>query len=155
MPSSVVEPGNPGGNLLLGEPIELDNSDLLAKLQRHDLHRLIATVRLDDHPAAMDASFAAPVRVRYEVRAKLLARSKRSESGVVLTFFVAQLEHISRHRLPFSEMSATESVRRQPLDRVSRRARVHLAKYTGSHTDAIFFARCSHTDQAERRGRAP
>ena len=84
----MVEFGNPGGNLLLGEPVELDDSDLVAKLQRHDLHRLIATVQLDDHPAAMDASFAAPVRVRYEVRAKLLARSKRPESGIVLIFFV-------------------------------------------------------------------
>ena len=36
----------------------------------------------------MDASFAAPVRLRDEVRAKLLDRAKRLESGVVLVFFV-------------------------------------------------------------------
>ena len=88
MGSIRVEVGNPGSKLILGEPVELDNSDLLAKLRRHYLHRLIATVQLDDQPAAMYASFAAPVRVRYEVRAKLLDRSKRLESGVVLTFFV-------------------------------------------------------------------
>ena len=87
---SAIEFGNPRGNLLPGEPVELDNSDLLAKLLRHDLHRLIVTVRLDDHPTAMYASFAAPVRVRYEVRAKLLACAKRPESGVVLTFFVCE-----------------------------------------------------------------
>ena len=80
----MVELGNPGGNLLLGEPVELDNSDLWAKLRRHYLHHLIATVQLDDHPAAMYAIFAAPVHARYEVRAKLLDRSKRLDSGVVL-----------------------------------------------------------------------
>ncbi len=74
--------------MLLGEPVELDNSGFLAKVRRHYLHRLIATVQLDDHPAAMYASFAAPVRVRYEVRAKLLESSKRLESGVVVIFVV-------------------------------------------------------------------
>ncbi len=66
---SVVELGNPGGNLLTVEPLDLDNAGLMAKRQRHYLHRLIATVQLDDQPATMYARFAAPVRVRYEVRA--------------------------------------------------------------------------------------
>ena len=58
----------------------------IARLLDGEKMASIATVRLDDHPAAMDAIFAAPVRARYEVRAKLLDRSKRSESGVVLIF---------------------------------------------------------------------
>ena len=83
---SVLKAGNPGGNLLPVESVELDNSDLFAKRQRHHLHCLIASVQLDDQPAAMYASFAAPVHVRYEVRAKLLDRSKRFDSRVVLAF---------------------------------------------------------------------
>ena len=98
---SVGESGNPGRNLLLCETVELGNLGLPAKLQRHYPHRLIATVCLDDQPAAMYASFAAPIRVRDEVRAKLLDCAKRLDSGVVLAFFVAQFDHISRHeRLP-------------------------------------------------------
>lgn len=100
--ATIVEQGNPGGNLLPGEPVELDDSGLRAKVERHDLHRLIATVQLDDHPAAMDAIFTAPFHARYEVRAKLLDRSKRLESRVVLVC-MGQLDHVSRHaQLPCS-----------------------------------------------------
>ncbi len=67
----------------MGESVELDNAGLLAKDRRHHLYDLITTVRFDDHPAAMYATVAAPVRVSYEVRAKLLDRSKRLDSGVV------------------------------------------------------------------------
>lgn len=100
--ATILEQGNSGGNLLPGEPAELDDSGLRAKVERHDLHHLIATVQLDDHPAAMDAIFTAPFHERYEVRAKLLDRSKRLESRVVLVC-MGQLDHVSRHaQLPCS-----------------------------------------------------
>ncbi len=81
-----TEFGHEGSNLLPGESVELDNSGLWPKRRRHQLGRLITTVQLDDHPAAMYAIFAAPVCVRYKVRAKLLDRSKRLDSGVELIF---------------------------------------------------------------------
>ena len=73
-----------GNNLFLGEPVELDDLNLLPKSQRHDLHHFIGTVQLDNHPTAMYVGLTAPIQVRHEVRAKLLDRPKRFDSGFVL-----------------------------------------------------------------------
>ena len=64
---SVLEFGDQGRNLLPGELVEFHNSGFLAKLWRHNLHRLTATVELGDQPAGMCSIFAAPVCVRDEV----------------------------------------------------------------------------------------